>query len=301
MAEAYKSWRSRGKPGESPQGDYGHGNYIQLRADDLDIVENDQGWGLKVSFVSYNPVWFHIDDGAFQREFLERITDEDDPASAGSGELHLHDDGTLFCHLTVSWPVETYRADEISTTVGVDLNADPLVAAAVVDDGEVQAVEFESGSEYRHHRERLKKKRSEAMATGDLRAIKSNRLTYQRYTEHITDVASRRVVDLAVEHSPAQINLEELTYYRETAKDPIHDWPFAKSRRKSSQKPRKRASRSYWLIRETPVRPAGNAARLLSISVTTENSSVGPVSTRFTPTSTPRSISPNGRSKDDRP
>jgi len=227
VAEAFKSWRERGKPGDSPQGDYGDGSFLQLRADDVTIVENDHGWGLKASFISYNPVWFHIDAGVFQREFLERITDPDDAASHGSAELHLHDDGTLFCHLTVSWPVECYSADDVTTVVGVDLNDDPLFAAAVVQGDGVEAVDIESGSEYRHHRERMKQKRAEAMADENLRAVKEARLNYQKYTDHITNVASRRVVDLAEEHAPAKIHLEDLTHYRETAKDPIHDWPYA--------------------------------------------------------------------------
>jgi IS605 OrfB family transposase len=35
------------------------------------------------------------------------------------------------------------------------------------------------------------------------------------------------VVEFAVEHEPSVLVLEDLTHYRETADDPIHDWPFA--------------------------------------------------------------------------
>jgi putative transposase len=233
VAEAFSSWRERGKPGDSPRGEFGDGRYLGLRNDDVEIVNHDHGgYGLKASFISYNPVWFGIDAGEFQREFLDRVTDPDDEARAGSAELHLQEDGELYCHLTVSWPVETYKIGDVSTTVGVDLNDDPLVAVAVVSEGSVEDVEFESGAKFRHHREQLKQKRSEAMEKGDLKAIRDARLNYNRYTDHITNVASRAVVEVAAEYAPCRIQLEELTYYRETAEDPIHDWPFAEIREK---------------------------------------------------------------------
>lgn len=228
VAESFKSWRERGKPGDLPMGEFGDGDFMQLRSDDVEIVANERGWGLKANFISYgDPVWFHIDAGQFQAEFLERITDSDDDATAGSAELHLHDDGSLYAHQTVTWSVDTWQADDVSTVVGVDLNDDPLVAAAVVAGDEVEDVLLESGSEFRHHRERVKHKRSQAMERDDLKAIKDARLKYQQYTDHITNVASRRVVDLAVEHAPCRIQLEDLTHLRETVESPIHDWPYA--------------------------------------------------------------------------
>lgn len=239
VAEAFKSWRERGKPGNSPQGEFGDGDWFELRTDQVDIVEHDSGgFGLKASFIRYNPVWFGIEAGHYQREFLERVTADDDPAASGSAELHVHDDGGVTAHLTVTWPVETYRAEDVNTVVGVDLNDDPLVAAAVVGTEGVEGVELESGAEYRHHRERVKRRRKEAMADGDLKAIKSARLTYERYTDHITNVASRRVVDLALEHAPCRIHLEDLTGYRETATDAIHDWPYAEIQEKIVYKAR---------------------------------------------------------------
>ncbi|EMA17174.1 RNA-guided endonuclease InsQ/TnpB family protein [Haloarcula amylolytica] len=236
VVESFTSWRERGEDGTLPRGQYGDADYLSLRHDDCEIHANDKGWGVKTSFISYNPVWFHIHAGDYQRQFLERVTDDDDPASAGSAELHLHDDGTLYLHQTITWPVEVYQPAEVSTVVGVDLNDDPLVCAAVVDDGDVVAVELESGAEYRHHRERVKRRRSEAMERNDLKAIKDARLQYKRYTDHITNVASKRVVDVAEEHAPAVIHLEDLTHYRETAEDPIHDWPFAEIQEKIAYK-----------------------------------------------------------------
>ncbi|PSQ23235.1 hypothetical protein BRD04_03350 [Halobacteriales archaeon QS_9_67_17] len=238
VVESFTSWRERGQQGESPRGAFGDADYLTLRHDDCQVHENDRGWGLKTSFISYNRVWFHLQPGNYQREFLSRVTDEDDPASAGSCELHFQADGTLYAHLTVTWPVEVYKPEDVTTTVGVDLNDDPLVCMAVVTGDTVETVEMESGSEYRHHRERVKKRRAEAMRQNNLKAVKETRLQYRRYTDHITNVASQRVVETAAAHAPAVINLEELTDYRETAEDPIHDWPFAEIQEKIAYKAR---------------------------------------------------------------
>lgn len=237
VAEAFTSWRERGKHGDPPQGEFGDAEYLTLRHDDCEIVANDRGYGFKASFISYDPLWFHIEAGEFQRDFLERVTDADDPATAGGAKIHIND-GNVVAHQSITWPVEVYQPADVSTVVGVDLNDDPLVAAAVLDGDEVVKATMERGAEYRHHRERVKRRRAEAMAEGDLKAIKSARLTYERYTDHITNVASRRVVDLAREHTPAVIHLEDLTHYRETAEDPIHDWPFAEIQRKIGYKAR---------------------------------------------------------------
>jgi len=203
----------------------------------FDIIENDRGWGVKARFIPYNPVWFHIDAGPYEREFLERITDEDDDARAGGSEIRLNDDGSLQMMLTVSWDVDVYKPADIDTVVGVDLNEDPIVAIAVVDpDGTVADVEMERGREYRHVRERIKKQRADAMSQGKLREVKSAKYDYKNYTDHITNVVSRRVVDCALEHEPAVIQLEDLTHYRETAKNPIHDWPYAEIQDKIAYK-----------------------------------------------------------------
>lgn len=226
VASAYKSWRECGKVGTHPRGDYGDGQYLCLHTDDGTIHRNDRGWGLKTRFISYNAVWFHIDEGVFQREFLERVTDEDDATTAGAVELRLDEDDRLTCHLSVSWPVEVYDPDAVGTTVGVDLNDHPLAVGAVVEDGTVEDVEFVPGREFRHYREQLKRKKEAVMADDNLEPAKTA-LTYRRYTDHVTHTASRRLVDLAAEHAPVVIALEDLAHYRETAKDPIHDWPFA--------------------------------------------------------------------------
>jgi IS605 OrfB family transposase len=232
-AESFKSWRKRGKPGDSPRGDFGDGDYLSLRSDDVTLTPNDSGYGLKTSFISYNPVWFGVGGGAYQREFLDRIADSDDSASLGSAELHLEND-SLEAHLTISWDVDSYRVGDVNTTVGVDLNDDPLAAAAVWSESgdSVEAVEMVSGSEFRHYRERMKQQKDEAMRDDNLKAVVDARRDYQKYTEHVTHMAARRVVDLAVEQTPCRINLEDLTHLRETVDDPIHDWPYAEIQEK---------------------------------------------------------------------
>lgn len=229
VAEAFKSWRQRGKSENNPKGDFGGASYLQLRQDDCEIVKNNSGYGLKTSFVSYNPLWFGVTVGEYQSEFLQHVVDENDSATAGSLELHLHDDGSLVAHQTVSWDVDTLKRKDVGTVVGVDLNDDPLACAAVWSEREtaVKDVDFVSGSEFRHYRERMKEAKDKAMADGNLKLIKDARRNYEKYTDHMTNVASRRVVETAEEHTPCRIHLENLTHLRETVDDPIHDWPYA--------------------------------------------------------------------------
>lgn len=223
-AEAFQSWRERGKPGDRPT--FEEESMLRLSSQDIELEANDRGYGLKASFIAYNPVWFHISGGEYQEEFLERIVEGD--AKAGSGELRFHD-GNLYCNLTVTWDVEVYDADEVPRHIGVDLGENTLFVAAVVNaDSEVDDVEMESGREFRHYRERLKQKRAELSEKGDLRGVRKCRNEHERYTEQITHTATREIVNLALEHTPCEIRLEDLTHYRETADDAIHDWPYAK-------------------------------------------------------------------------
>lgn len=224
VAESFASWRSRGKDGERPQ--FGDGNYLVLSHQDFDLVENDAGYGLKASFIPYKPVWFHIDPNPYQREYLERIFDEG--ADTGSCELHVGPDGSVRAHLVVKWDVEVYEPSDVTTTVGVDIGETVIYAAAVVDSDGVEDVVVEPGREFRHYRERLETKRKRLMQQNDLRGVKQTRGERERYTEHVLNTASREIVELAIEHAPSVIALEELTGYRETAEDPIDDWPFAK-------------------------------------------------------------------------
>lgn len=60
----------------------------------------------------------------------------------------------------------------------------------------------------------------------NLGAVVDGSRDYWRYTDHITNVASRRVVEFDSEHTPCRIHFEELTHLRETVDDPIHDWPY---------------------------------------------------------------------------
>jgi IS605 OrfB family transposase len=176
--------------------------------------------------------------GEYQREYLEVITDGE--GDNGSAEVHLSDSGAAFLHLTVTQDVEVYEPDDVPRWVGVDIGENVLYAATVVaeDDGEVtiEAVDMERGREFRHHRERLKQKRSRLQEQDDLRGVRAVRDEHRRYTKHVLDTASRRIVDLAIEHAPCAIAIEDLTHYRETADDPIHDFPYAELQQKISYK-----------------------------------------------------------------
>lgn len=233
VAAAYQSYHARNDGGERPT--FGEESFFQLDTQQFDLVENDRGFGIKARFIPYDPVWFHIDPRPYVREYLDRVVNGD--ASAGTAEIRLHDDGGVSLHLPVSWAVEVYDAADVTRTVGVDIGENVIYAAAVVDGGgDVTAVDMESGREFRHYRERLQEKRDRLQQQGDLNGVQATRGDQRRYTEQVLDTASKAIVDLAVEHAPAEIVLEDLTHYRQSARDPIHDWPFAELQQKIAYK-----------------------------------------------------------------
>ncbi len=235
VTEAFGAWRENGAPGRRPQ--FGDGNYMRFAHDDIEIAENDRGFGVKLGVEPYNPEWFHLNVGEHQQEYLERLTRGE--ADNGSGEVHMTDSGEAFLHLTVTYDVDVYEPDGVSRYVGVDIGENVLYAAAVVTDDEtptVEAVTMESGREFRHHRERLKQKRARLQEKGDLRGVKEIKDEHERYTEQVLGTASREIVDLAREYAPCSVILEDMTDYRETADDPIHDFPYANLQEKIAYK-----------------------------------------------------------------
>lgn len=232
VADMYQSWQSNGAVGDPPS--FGDGEFFRIDNQQYSIAENDRGYGLKARFIPYKPEWFHITPRPYAQAYLERIVDGN--ASAGTAEFRLSDDGELAVHLPVTWDVEVYEPGDVNTHVGVDLGESVIYAAAVVSSDSVEAVQMEPGDEFRHYRERLQAKRDRLGEQGDLRGLRQTRDEQRRYTEQVLDTASRAVVDLAVDHAPAAIRLEDLTHYRETADDPIHDWPFAELQEKIAYK-----------------------------------------------------------------
>lgn len=237
VTEAFGSWDSNNRPGERPQ--FGDGSYFRMcHCGVKEIDENDRGYGIKLGMQPYKPEWFHIDAGAYQRQYLDAIVN--DEADTGSAEVHLTNDGEAFLHLTVKTDVEVYEPAGVSRYVGVDLGERILYAIAAVaetDSGtEVKGVQMESGREFRHHRERLARRRDELQEKDDLRGVREVSGERLRYTEHVLDSASREIVDFALDHAPSALVLEDLTDYRETADDPIHDWPYAELQEKIAYK-----------------------------------------------------------------
>ncbi|MHC3439563.1 RNA-guided endonuclease InsQ/TnpB family protein [Natrialbaceae archaeon A-gly3] len=229
VREAFHSWNERGRTGAHPRGEFGDGNYLQVcscctkPSRRVEIVPNERGYGLWVNLCKgEDPLWFHIDTGEYQREFLEDLVDGE--LDYGALELRLQDD-RLVAHLSVTDEIEVYRPADVDTHVGVDLGENTLYAAAIVTDGDVEQVEMKSGRKFRHHRDQLDRRRAQVSEKGDRKAVEALSGERRRYTEHVTHTASREIVTLAEKHAPAVIHLEDLTGYRETAEDPIHDWP----------------------------------------------------------------------------
>lgn len=224
VGESFGSWESNGREGERPR--FGDGDYLRLCHCGIEIAPNQRGYGLKAKLKPYNPEWFHVVTGPYQEHYLGGIVA--DELGQGSAELHLHDDGSLFAHLSVSEDVDVYAADDLDRWVGVCLGESVLYSAVLADaDDEIDAVEMESGKEFRHYRERFKTKRARLMERGDLRELVNLRDEHRRYTDYVTHRAAREVVNFAATHGFCGLRLENLTHLRERSPDPIHDFPYA--------------------------------------------------------------------------
>ena len=235
VASTFKAWRQKGTPGDRPRGAFGDGDYLSLTNQEYDIVPNDRGYGFKARFVPRNPVWWHLHIGAHQHQYIERVIEGD--ARFGSAEL-FYNDGHPSVNITIAWDQPVYKPEAVHNAVGVDIGERVLWAAAVrsIETGDVEEVEMESGREFRHHRDRLDRRKDELQKKGDLRRVKAIQGERERYTDHVTHTAASRIVELAREYAPALIRLETLTHYREQAKEPIHDWPFSQLQEKIAYK-----------------------------------------------------------------
>lgn len=231
VAESFDSWYENGEPGNRPRPV--ESGYLRLPTDSYEIVRNDRGFGFEGSFISYHSEWWHLDVGEYQEEYFERVLDGD--AQFGSAEI-FYNDGSPVLNVTVRWDVEVLPMEDCDLLVGVDLGENVIYSVATVDaTGSVESVELETGEEFRHHRERIDRKRERLQERGDLNAVRLSR-ERERYTEYVTDKVSREIVDFVSEFEDAGIVLEDLTDYREHAENPIHDWPYDKIQTKISYK-----------------------------------------------------------------
>lgn len=231
VAEAFSSKASNGHGGELPS--FGDDNYIRCCSccGREDIVANDSGFGLQLKVQKgygegrgSDPVWFHIGGGEYQYEALDEIVDGH--ATLGNIEIHCPDDGPVNVHISYTRECVVPDGADVPRYVGVDLGERTLYALAVREaDGDVLDVEVQSGDEQRHHRERLLERQQRRQQAGNQQRATgvSDR---ERYTEQVMHTASREIVDLAAEYAPCGIVLEDLTDYRESAQNPIHDWPY---------------------------------------------------------------------------
>jgi len=133
----------------------------------------------------------------------------------------------LKAHLVVTWDVDVVDEEDVETVIGVDLGENVIYSLAVIDEKDIQNVELKDGSEFRHNRERLKEKRKEMMAKGDLKGIKKCSGEHEKYTEQVLHSSSREIINEAIKYDNPKIVLEDLTDYRKTAPNAIHDWPYA--------------------------------------------------------------------------
>lgn len=234
VAEKWGSWESNGRPGDPPS--VANGDYARFcGCCAFEFERNDSGFGVKVRLQPYDGEWFRVAaTGEWVVEQLDAVVDG--ALDAGSGELHLRSDGSLDLHISVSEDVAVPEWDDVETVVGVDVGEDPMWTTAAVGAGGILDVRIESGAEFRHYRERLKRKQRQWREEGDLRRVRSASAQYRDYTDHVTHAASRSIVEFARQWDDSGIVLEDLTHIRDRSATPIHDWPFDELQTKISYK-----------------------------------------------------------------
>jgi len=234
VAESFASWDERGRPGDKPRGEFGSAEYIRIGSRHVTLDRSDGVYGIELDLRSGGPgnrnsEWFRINVGEYQREHLDKVIEGDDKTA--TAEVSIESDGSVRMNLVISSTVEVLDISSVDESeykaIGIDIGSRIIYAAACVNEnGDVTNPDLQRGGEFRHTRERLTDKRDEFQADGKLREMKELKGERRRYTDHMTHVFSRQVIDYARKFKPCVLVLEDLTDYRKTAKNPIHDWPF---------------------------------------------------------------------------
>jgi len=232
VREAYASWDSNGRPDQTPKGEFGNGDYARFTNQAIEVEKSNSNYGVKLSLIPYKPEWFGISCGEYQREILKECVSGD--RKVGAYEVHLHN-GNPTLHLSITETIKHEPISTVDTFVGVDIGENVLFSAASV--GETETATMMNGHEFRHHREQLSKRIEDFQEQGKLRKVTSLENERLKYTDHMTHVASRRVIDFAEQFDSSAIALENLTGYR-NSDGAIHDWPFAELQEKIVYKAR---------------------------------------------------------------
>jgi IS605 OrfB family transposase len=225
----FASYLGNGSGGERPDGNLG--SFLEVCScctspdNRVEVVRNDRGYGLRVKLrPRSDPFWWHVQSGPYQDEYLDSLVTGD--LDYGNLQIELQD-GQCTGYLTVTHDIEVPTVGSVPTYLGVDLGENNMYAGVVVEDESVEDVTVRSGDEFRHYRRELDARKNRLQAKGDLRGVHEISGERERYTEHVVDTATREIVDMALEHRPCAIRLEDLTDYRKTADNPIHDWPYS--------------------------------------------------------------------------
>lgn len=233
VADAFNAWESNGCPGNEPQ--FGDGNYMGFNSDEID-VKCDDGYAVELSIEPYaDSLWFGIDaQSERQREFLNRI--ESGEIDDRNAEVHIRE-GDVWLHQVIEEEVEVVEDESVETVIGVDPGEINIatVSEVPVDNPRKPSVyhsdkgfPIKSGGPLRQRRTRRNNKRKKLQKEKGSNEVRKRESEKQlRDTEQFLHETSRGIVEAAVDNYPAAIAIEDLTGYRKSAQNPIHDWPYA--------------------------------------------------------------------------
>lgn len=226
VGEAFGAWDANDRSTKtSALPDFGTGEYLCVRGDQIDVWDDTPGVTVTVGGVRHEPPDPERDTtfdlvcrgGDYQHKVLEAATEE--VVRVSRSEIHTRD-GEWFCHLTISYTQPKYDQTALERWVGIDLGTVALYTAAVVertpespkDNGiDVHHVEHGPGSELMATR-RTQHQRLAHLQEQYGYEVASEKLGQQlsEHSKHLEHEYANEIIALAEEHAPCGIVFENL-------------------------------------------------------------------------------------------
>ena len=225
VGEAFLAWESNGyreQGAERPN--YGSKPYLCVRGNRLSLWADD-GITVRIGGVAgeapdpgrSEDFDFRLDGGQHQLKVLPAI--RDGAVSMGRSEIHDTDSGWTF-NLSVAYEQPVYHYNDLDRWIGVDLGTKALYTAAVVEAVDespkgngIDVLETEQGPGDELMATRKKQQQTLAHLQHEHGyAVASERLgkRLSRHAEQIEHEYANEIVNLAEDHSPCGIVLEDL-------------------------------------------------------------------------------------------
>jgi IS605 OrfB family transposase len=222
ISDIYANWRDDGYPGEEP--DFSEIGYailcscgspkedsINRKSCELTFEKNEGDWGVQIPLLDEedDKDWFRLRTGGYQEKLLEEAD------NIGSTPRIVKKNGRYELHQSLVF--EDKDMDyEAETFVGVDMGLNKVATVVVVQNGEVEQVEFFDGAEIRHYREKMGEQRRELQAAGRQDKVEEIKNLEEKFCNQQNHTFAKRIVGIADEYENPVIKMESLSGIRDT-------------------------------------------------------------------------------------